>query len=72
MVRARGVSLVQPWGPIEVEAHDEGGDPKGPAAIALRVPLSTKDTLSGTSEHISRLQSTLWSSYSQQSYQNCC
>lgn len=44
MVGARGVGLVQPGGPIEVEAHDEGGDPEGPAAVALRVPLSTKDT----------------------------
>lgn len=45
MVGARGVSLVQPWGPIKVKAHDEGGDPEGSAAVALRVPLSTKHTL---------------------------
>lgn len=71
MVCARGVSLVQPWGPIEVKAHDEGGDPEGSAAIALCVPLSTKNTLTGSSENISRVQSRLWSSYNPKSHQKC-
>lgn len=71
MVGARGVSLVQPWGPVKVKAHDERGDPEGSAAVALRVPLSTKDTLTGTAENIARVQSRLWSSYNQKSHQKC-
>lgn len=43
VVRARGVGLVQPGGPIEVKSHDKSRDTKRSAAIALRVPLSREE-----------------------------
>lgn len=39
VVGPRGISLIESGGAIKVETHNEGGDAKRPAPVALRIAL---------------------------------